>query len=126
MTKDILPQSLGKSREEQLALIQMLSETAKEKYSLPTIMDVATGMALEFARSRTRLLNDKLTLSQEMFNGLSLTVGVFTEDSLCLSFKETTQERCGVVAVRRLPSFPPIHHLVEKAVKQRDGARELH
>lgn len=88
MSRDILPGSRNKSYVAQKAQVATFSEQTHVPYEVPTALEAATCIFAEYARTGTRLYDDKpwsYTRCQESIRGQQLIVGSFASGGLDVS-----------------------------------------
>jgi hypothetical protein len=102
MTRDVIEGSRVKTFAEQQALV---AEKGDNKYEVPAVLDAATCIFLEYARSMGQTGNwpSTFTRCQENINDKKLVIGGFTNVGLgVLYFTDTPVDIIGVVAMRKL------------------------
>lgn len=100
MTKDVIPGSRGKSYANQQKLVNQTPS-----YQVPTILEAATCIFMEYARSGNRVYSDNLctyTRCQERYNEKwQLIVGGFSDDGIDVDFYQD-RDTVGVGGLLRL------------------------
>lgn len=99
LTKDVLEGSRNKSYLEQQKLIQ---EKGQGKYQVPYALNIAVGVFMEYARSKTHLYGNTYTRCQETIPFLDdqLIAGRFSKKGLTINNCSKNKEEYGIAAER--------------------------
>ena len=89
MTRNVIPRSRGRSYEDQKKLIKLHAEKIRYLYTLPTAIEAATSIVMEYVRTKTLLYTDDpwtYTYSTEKVGNGEWTVifGGFCTDGLAI------------------------------------------
>lgn len=106
MTKDVIQGSRGKSYSDQQALIIKYSQQTKIFYEVPTILEAAACIFMEYVRTGNRLYSVNpytYTRCQEKDDDFQLAIGNFSPDGPSLYPLRNNSEHTGIGCLRKLP-----------------------
>lgn len=83
LSKDLLPFSQEIDYEDQEELVAEHSKTSGIMFTVPTLLDVAVCIFMEYIRSKTRLYSETCTCTKEINQfGFPLNIGLFSSEGL--------------------------------------------
>lgn len=106
MTKQLLPESRGKSYADQQALIAKWAQKTHTAYEIPSVLDATVIFFMKYVESKERLLGERsysYTRCQEMASNNQTVVGHASFDGLCVvGVSSQDDENFGIAALRKL------------------------
>jgi NLR family CARD domain-containing protein 3 len=104
-SRDVIPESRSKSYADQQALVASHVQKTKTPYQVPTILDAAVSIFMEYVQSGTRLYSDSpgtFTWCQEKYDAQwQLLVGGFAPGGLDVNSYDGVRENRGVGVLRK-------------------------
>lgn len=101
MAKHVIPESWGKSYEDQIKLVSSLSQKAKAEYQVLNLIELVTSITMVYVCSEVRLIERSANYCVEKVNGCHCYIHNFGLDGLRFDLATDKYESVGVMPGRK-------------------------